>query len=51
VRRPILEWLEDEENDLWEVKVKRWRQKANNGKEFAKEIKVLSGLHSQELSK
>ena len=25
--RPRLRWLEDVEKDLWEMKVKRWRQK------------------------
>jgi hypothetical protein len=26
---PRLRWLEDAQNDLWELKVKRWRPKAN----------------------
>jgi len=26
--RPILRWLEDVKKDLWEMKVKRWLQKA-----------------------
>jgi len=26
--RPRLRWLKDEGKDLWEMKVKRWRQKA-----------------------
>ena len=26
--RPRLTWLEDPEKDLWEMKVKRWWQKA-----------------------
>jgi hypothetical protein len=30
VGTPILRWLEAEENDLRELKLKRWRQKANN---------------------
>jgi hypothetical protein len=25
--RPRLQWLEDKANDLWELQVKRWRQK------------------------
>jgi hypothetical protein len=27
-----LRWLEDAENDLWELIVKSWRQNANNRK-------------------
>jgi hypothetical protein len=30
---PRLRWLEDEEDDLRDLKVKRWRQKANNREE------------------
>jgi hypothetical protein len=30
-----LRWLEDVEKDLWELKVKRWRQKAVDRKEWA----------------
>jgi hypothetical protein len=26
--RPRLHWLEDKKNDLWELQVKIWRQKA-----------------------
>jgi hypothetical protein len=29
VRRPILRWLQDAENDLRQLNMKRWRQKAN----------------------
>jgi hypothetical protein len=25
--RPRLRWLEDDEKNLWDTKVKRWRQK------------------------
>jgi hypothetical protein len=41
-----MRWLEDAENDLREVELKRWRQKANHGEEWAsfiKEDKVLRG--------
>jgi len=31
--RPRLSWLEDVEKDLWEMKVKRWLQKAVNREE------------------
>jgi hypothetical protein len=34
VERRRLRWLEDEENDIRELKVKRWRQKANNREEW-----------------
>jgi hypothetical protein len=43
VERPRLSWLEDGENDLRELKMKRWRQMVNNGKQGAwavKEAKV-----------
>jgi hypothetical protein len=42
--RPILRWLEDDEKDLWEMKVKRWWQKAIDRMEWAfiiEEAKVL----------
>lgn len=41
-----LRWLEGAENDLWELIVKSWRQKANNRKwSFVmKAAKVLRGL-------
>lgn len=32
-------WLEDAENDLGELEMKRWKQKAINGKEQASVIK------------
>jgi hypothetical protein len=31
--RPRQRLVEDARNDLWELKVKRWRQKANNREE------------------
>jgi hypothetical protein len=37
-------WLEDVENNLWEMKVKRWRKKAVDREKWAsviKEAKVL----------
>jgi hypothetical protein len=33
--RPRLRWLEDAEKDLWEMKVKRWQQKAVYREEWA----------------
>jgi hypothetical protein len=33
IKQPRLRWLEDKENDLQKLKLKRWRQKANNGQE------------------
>jgi hypothetical protein len=41
VRRPWLRWLEDIENDLQELKVIRWRQKASNGEE---KVSVIEGV-------
>jgi hypothetical protein len=29
-----LRWVKDGENDLWELQVKKWRQKANNREEW-----------------
>jgi hypothetical protein len=37
--RATLRWLDDEENDLQEPKVKKWRQKANNRGEWASVIR------------
>jgi hypothetical protein len=34
-----LKWLADVENDWRELKMKRWKQKANNGEEFACVVK------------
>ena len=47
MERPRLGWLEDGENNLREVKVKMWRQKAVDRSEWAsviKEAKALRGL-------
>jgi hypothetical protein len=44
VGRPRLRWLDDVENDLRVMKIKRWRKKAQNREEWAsviKEVKVL----------
>jgi hypothetical protein len=38
-RTSCLRWLEDVVNNFWELKVKRWRQKANSRKELASVIK------------
>jgi hypothetical protein len=46
-----LRWLDDVENDLRVVKVKRWRKKAQNREEWAsviKEAKVLKGRRAKE---
>jgi hypothetical protein len=40
--RPRLRWLEDVEKDLQETKVKRWRQKAGDSKEWASVINLYS---------
>jgi hypothetical protein len=47
VGRPRLRWLGDAENDLRELKVNKWRQKANNKEEWTsviKETEVHRGL-------
>jgi hypothetical protein len=47
MRRPSLRWLEDDEKDLQEMKVKIWQQKAVDRKYWAsviKEVKALRGL-------
>jgi len=38
-RRTGLRWLEDAEKDLWEMKVKRWREKAVDREQRAYGIK------------
>jgi hypothetical protein len=46
VGRPRLRWQDDVENDLRVMRVKRWRKKTQNRKEWAsviKEAKVLTG--------
>jgi hypothetical protein len=52
---PILQWLEDTENDLRDLKVKTWRQKKEKEREesaFAVKVaKVLRWLYSQGVSK
>jgi hypothetical protein len=37
----ILGWLKDVEHDLRELKVKEWKQKANNREEFVVKKPVL----------
>jgi hypothetical protein len=44
--RPRLRWLDYVKRDLWEMKVKRWRQTAVGREEWAsviKEAKILRG--------
>jgi len=51
--RPRFRWLEDVEEDLWEMKVKRWRQNAVDKEEEAsiiKEAMVLRGPYIQGVS-
>jgi plasmid maintenance system killer protein len=46
VCRLRLRWLDDVENDLRVMKIKRWRKKAQNREDWAsviKEAKVLKG--------
>jgi hypothetical protein len=42
--RPRLRWLEDVENDLREMKIKRWRQKAVGREEWVSVIKGAKAL-------
>jgi hypothetical protein len=47
VGRIVQRWLEDVENYILELKVKRWSQEANNREELAfviKEARVFKGL-------
>jgi hypothetical protein len=39
-----LKWLDDVENDWRELKLKRWKQKANNREEFACVVKYAKFL-------
>jgi hypothetical protein len=39
-----LRWLEDVEKDLYEMKVKRWQQKAVNREEWASIIRETKDL-------
>ena len=51
---PKLRWVEVVEKDLREMKVKRWRQKAVDRKEWAsviKEAKALRGPYGQGVNK
>jgi len=44
--RPKLRWLKDEGKDLWQMKIKRWRQKTVDREELASIImktKVIRG--------
>jgi len=38
-RRPRMRWLDDVEKGVWEVKIKRWRQKTVDREEWASLIK------------
>ena len=45
-----MRWLQDEEKDLWQMKIKRWRQKAVDRKELASIImktKAIGGPYIQ----
>jgi hypothetical protein len=45
VRRPTVRCLEDAENDLWELKLKGWRQEANTAEARASAVKeALRGV-------
>lgn len=46
VRKPRVTWLEDAENDLYELKVNRWRQKVNYGQEWASVTKQAMMGHT-----
>jgi len=53
IGRPRMRWMEDVERDLWEMKVKRWRQKAVDREEWAfviKETEAVRGPCSQGVS-
>jgi hypothetical protein len=43
VERPRLRWLEDVENDVSELKVTRWKEKANNKEEWTSALKEVEG--------
>jgi hypothetical protein len=47
--RPRLRWVEDVEKDLWEMKGKKWRQKAVDREVYASDTgdpKVVRGPYS-----
>ena len=47
IGRPRLRWLDDMEDDLRKMKVKRWRTKAKDRQEWnsiIREAKILNGL-------
>ena len=46
--RPRLRWLEDVEKDLWEMKVKNWKQKAADREAWASVIKGAKAVRGQE---
>jgi hypothetical protein len=46
--RPGLRWLEDVEKDLWEMKVKRWREEAVDREERASVIKAAKAHAAKE---
>ena len=52
--RPRWGWLEDVGKDIWEMKVRRWRQKAVNREEWVsvnKQTKALRGPQSRGVTK
>lgn len=46
VVKATVTWLEDAENDLHDLKVNRWRQKVNYGKEWASVTKQAMMAHA-----
>jgi hypothetical protein len=38
--RPKLRWMEDTENDLCELRVKRWKRKVDSREEWGSIVKV-----------
>jgi hypothetical protein len=47
--RPKMRWLKDEEKDLWQIKIKRWRQKAADRKELASVIMKTKAIRGPKI--